>query len=966
MEITDIEDYLRSPMRIQRDILAEVQGVSAGDSFFSTSSLPIVNVFEANVLTTAAQINELVNIQRSAFPGLATSWSDLYNHLSDTDYVNLFALPAVMDSSGIELHLSVDELAAIAVATDVSGISKLVIPKHTRITVGDMVFTLEYPINITMNSQGSFSVLYDFSVDSDIQSLTTSQPISTTHVEVEDEKSYYYLTIKLPLAQYKVAVSYLSIDTSSPLTLEIPFDNQYYYCEAWMEGDSGEWTQINTTHSRVNFSLSTPTVVLEVGDSSLTATIPRAYKNNGTLTGRIKFRVFTTQGAAEKDMSTYATSQYGIVFAGEDNVSTVYTAPLQSMTSHFVTSTGTLSGGRDAQTFSEVKELIHNRSIDTGDIPITHAELSTALSNKGYTITPDVDTLTYRSFMATRDLPDPTGLKFSKAISSRMCTFTFEMDTLAEHPGVYDNSKRLTIKPSVMFELEDDVISLLDPSELTIYNEDMSDTLLSELDGRNIMQSPFHYVVDSSNYLFDVRPYVLGSPRVDARDFIGNNDSLGMVIQVDEMAVALSDNGYTIVVTTASDEVIAHLGSEVTVHAQLSFVPYRSSSRAFLEGTYVGDIDGEKCYKFEVPSTFDIDSTDHLYLNGFNLTSSDATTLPCELTHDFVVSFSVSGYGVSTDVASEYDEYVSDADIVGDVYTIGAETFTVTLGSPVTNFWTGVRTYEGSTRYTYHETDKPSTYATTQYATDEYGLIVEGFDEDDNPIYTKLAEAGDVITINGEVQYDWRIGDIVKDANGDPIVEEGVTVERQMDLFLVDARFAFVTDTLTIPYVAGIPGRILSWVNDDLSEMSNALIDNSTLKFRPTDTYGSVGVIMDDAVTGSISADQSITVRYYLESSKVTDLELQAFLRSIATSVAVEYLSKEVISTTDMEEAIKDSAGDEIISVKVSGLGGDLDLDLVTITDDSRRCSLAKTLTRQTNGIITIKDDITVEFTKHN
>ena len=63
---------------------------------------------------------------------------------------------------------------------------------------------------------------------------------------------------------------------------------------------------------------------------------------------------------------------------------------------------------------------------------------------------------------------------------------------------------------------------------------------------------------------------------------------------------------------------------------------------------------------------------------------------------------------------------------------------------------------------------------------------------------------------------------------------------------------------------------------------------------------------------------------------------------------------------------IKDINGEDIITVKVTGLGGNKDFRVVTLLDESTSLSVGTLLTMEDNGRMSIADSIQVNFRKHS
>ena len=71
------------------------------------------------------------------------------------------------------------------------------------------------------------------------------------------------------------------------------------------------------------------------------------------------------------------------------------------------------------------------------------------------------------------------------------------------------------------------------------------------------------------------------------------------------------------------------------------------------------------------------------------------------------------------------------------------------------------------------------------------------------------------------------------------------------------------------------------------------------------------------------------------------------------------------VSMSALIEALVTSYASDVIDVRVTGLGGELNLQALTVTDEARRLALGKRLSVQADNKIIVEEDVYVEFVKH-
>lgn len=959
----DLNDILSNPYLVQSKLAEEMSTVNGETVFFESPSHPIISSMEANVLTSCSFAEQLGVTLAKTYPSMAESWDDLFRHMSDTDYLNIYALPSELNGNGAYVLLSLEEIILKAVAIPESEIRKLTIPRHTQLMLGELAFTLEYPIDIRVNNSGGLEILYDTAIDTDVGDVKSNKVKWKTISISNQPVVLLYLNVK----QYRVNVHHIEVGASAKLSTEIGLTDQYYYCEALMQTDSG-WTRIKTTHSDSIYDSSDVTVLLKVEDNRLKAKVPRIYQNNGTLKGRIRLRVYTTQGPIVRNLSGFTAESTSIRFGGEDRAATIYDAPLDSLEYVGTYSTEVTENGRNAMSFAEVRELVIDHKVDDGAAPIRRDKLYTSMINKGYSITNSIDNVTGRTFLATRSLPAPIDLRFETPINGMLSTFAFTMDDLRVHPSAYDNSNRVTLSPDATFEWSSNGIELLHPDELSEYTSDMNDNVLLQLNDRKLLFTPFHYIFDTNDNLFRMRMYQLSTPAVTNRFFLGTNDRLGLGISISTIEMLSEPDGYSLLVATESDEAIQHLTGDQTVIAQLSYIPNRTTDRAFLNGEYIGDVNGQRVFKFKMECSYDVDADDYIQLSNFYLFDRELRDLQTGLTHDFVLSFAVVGYSVQRDVSSDLDTYLATEylDTSLSIYTISAEQLTIKLGSRITNFWDASRSYVGETDYQRYTEAKIKTHDNNVY--EEVGDTGQIFTytEENGLVYNLTHVKGDPVVINGETQYEYQAGEIVYDTGGEPIIIGPGKIERQAEMYFLDGRLKYVTDVNVLQYVSSIPAKLAQWAEMDLKDIADNLIGRSALKFYPRTTLGDVPVLMDSGVLGSIDSEQTLTVQYYMTSSGYNDTNLRSFLESVTREIVNDMIKSTVISTDAIVDRLRDRIGSDVQGITVSGLGGERDLDVISIQDSDKHLSIKKRLTRLSDSTITMADAISIEYLRHS
>jgi len=92
--VTTQESVLNNPLQIQSDILTDLQSRIDGDLSVVDANNPFMFLLEAFSRNVAEAITSVDTKLNSLYPRRATTTKELYQHLSDYDYLGFFSSPA--------------------------------------------------------------------------------------------------------------------------------------------------------------------------------------------------------------------------------------------------------------------------------------------------------------------------------------------------------------------------------------------------------------------------------------------------------------------------------------------------------------------------------------------------------------------------------------------------------------------------------------------------------------------------------------------------------------------------------------------------------------------------------------------------------------------------------------------------------------------------------------------------------
>lgn len=954
-----LSDVRYNPMLMQGMVLDELQAQldGQGDYDVPDASHPFVFLLEASVLNANMNVVEGEALLRKLYPSMALTPEELYLHMADDDYIGRFATPAW---TTFDLYLNINEVIAKALPVGDGGVRKLVVPRLTSFRVAETTFTLQYPIEIRIMAHGGLQVVYDTQVSSPIQTLETNM-VDWDVVRLNRDE---LLVLHVPVGQFQVRTFTETINAASAFDSDFGFADQFYFARVYLSDGGSSWREIHTTHTEQVFDPTRVTAVLRVDGSSLNVKIPLVYFTQGMVQGEIRVDLYTTKGPIDLDLGSYQASQFEMVLNDIDDDGT-YVSPLNTFNQIQSLNGNRVTGGSRAVDFVTLRDQVMNNTLGASRVPITHAQLGTELENRGYTVVTNIDNITNRQFLASRRLPAPTNRSISGGMGSTMGQLHHSMEELALSEHVHDNGSRITLKPSMLFQYVDGKIQVLMDHQIQALRDTAPDALTRQVNGARYLFTPFHYVMDTTNDTFDVRPYYLDAPEITRKVFVDENNTAQIQVSIDTYHIERIATGYRVQVKLKSGERFKTLTDEQFV-LQMGYQPVGETSYASINGDLIGYEDDERVYQFDIETTMDIDAQHGLYTTNMSMFDVAQRHFATPLVNDFDFSF----IGVDQDLRNyqegNLDRLVQEHLLPEEFMVIARERLTLRLGHALTQLWRRNRSLVSAYAYRRYAENIPYVYTETAYERDASGHIVLGTDVDGNITYNILHAKGDVrVDDNGDPIYRYLKGDVILDDQGNPELIAPRKILREFTLLFLDGIYYFVTDREAVDYRQSVPGIITGWLDNDVGLIEQRLLEQSELYLYPTTTLGDTTATVREGLQSTVALDQHFYVNYYLSDSAYSNIGLREALTESTREIVSDMLGRTTIAVSDIVARLKANAGEDVISIEAGGLGGSNDFSTVSINDDSVRLTLRKRLVVLSNQFLAAQDDIDISFLRH-
>lgn len=961
---SNMEAYLFNPALIQRDIYRHLEKVTNGEVNIIDATSPFVfNMEAATVLTAGFMAQDSIENRRQYSIASQTP-DDLYLHMSDKDFLNRFAVPS---KASFIFYFDEDEILNKLVYDPSTGGKKLTMPRNTKITVSGVDFSLQYPIEIRQPQHGGLYVTYVADKISPLQKLTTNQ----IELVRAPSRGVNWLCFRADVQQFNIQSLTKALSAATLFSMTISVVNQYCYARVYVQDTGGQWVEIRTTHTDQVYNVSVPTAVLRLVANELTVTLPQIYTQQSSSASTVRVDVYQTYGVVNMDLGAYPTTLTEVEWLNIDpSDNTAFSAPFNNLSTVSVASDVRTTGGRQGLTFTELRDRVIENTTGDSTLPITNVELSALISDNGFTMVTNIDNLTNRSVLATRPMPQPTDPNLITPAGASIEMIQVAMKEASTISTVIDNGNRITVTPETLYQSVNGIMRLVPDTEMKAIDILPPEQKALIVTNGSYYYSPFHYVFDASALEFESRAYYLDDPATLAKTFIGENDTTLMFVGTDSYTIVKNPSsitgelGYRLRIKTSSNDAFkALLDNQIFV--QLAFIPPGQADRAYLNGTFVGvDIDtNERYYEFDLGTAFDVDAEHRLQMKTFRMYDTSARMTSTELTTTFDILYATNAVMDVQWQPRAVDKILGTFLLPSRVYGITNEQISIRFGYSLKSLWSQARTVASSTPWKRHETSQVRLYREDIYEMDPLTNSTISVGPDGELVYNIIHHRGDtVVDGQGNIVYDWQVGDLVRDAQGNPIPLDVRSVLHQIDLFLIEGVYKYASEGSALLYRKELIDNVVSWIVDGLTPIRSVLLEKTRIFYYPQATLGQVEVMTTDGYITKIDSGQSLLVKLTVPLSVKKKSLLINELKKTTIRIISQHLEGRVISISEIIRALMVAYDGDVLSVEISGLGGDKNYQVLQVMDETKRCSVRKRLVALPDDSLIVEEDITQDI----
>lgn len=934
-------------------------------AFVLDPSQPLPFLIENDVVLTHAAVEAYEANTMRQYPVMAQNESDLYLHMSDADMVGMYASPG---EGEFVFMMSKSEVLENSVSIPGSQSRKLTIPKHTEVQVNGLYFTMQYPIHIVIKPHGGIEISYDGTVFSPLQELSGTNidwSILRLPTGVQGNLPNEYIRITMSMKQLRLT-SYK--DASSAVSLfkkSYKVEDQFCHARVFMQSASG-WNEIGTTHSDHTFDPFKVTMQLKVIDNVLHVELPYVYQATQAATSSFRVDIYSTRGDVFMDLSGIS-GGFEVKFTDLDQTDGArYYSPLSRVETFAVIATGALDGGSDQPSFADRRARILNNTIGPASKPISPSQIQSTVEKLGFDITLNHDDAIGRTYQVSRSMPAHNYGLTTTPIDSAVMTAKSTIDDLIVLDTVKDNYDQITIMANTLYKDVGGMLVIVPDDERLALEAMTGDFKVNALTNDRYLYTPLHYVLDFAKSRVNSRPYYLTNPTMDIAGFSDSNDTIDLFVQSSSnIFIDYEDDGYLITVITESNDPYKELDEDKLV-AQLAFKPDVENEWVYVNGTLVNTTeDGERMFQFKIGTDFVIRPNHQLALTNFTMRVDEIQSHDTPLNGEWFLIWGAVDYYIDGMSPSGVDDMLGTHLLPSDVTGIYRESIQIRLGDELTGLWRRSRPMVGTVGYKVWEYDVPLLYEANVYERNPDGTPVIEDVGSKKQLKVLHAKGDPVINeISGEPEILYRAGTAMRDEFDELIPENPRKVVYWWDMVLFDAQYRYATRALDADYSTSVANVLVEWVNETLKPIRDMALERTELSFHPRNSLKFINVLIDDGRLESIYTAQRFVVDLYLNPQSYREPDLREVLSNSTKKVLQEVITKTRVSKEDIISTLKTTLGEDVVTAKVSGLGAG-DYQVISLLDTTTRLCVAKVLSVESDGKLSIKDDIIINFKRH-
>lgn len=902
---------------------------------------------EADVFLTNGAVVEMFNNLSNVFPVLSKE-DNIFNHMSDEETKNMFANPSTGD---FIFYLKTMDIKNSGHEENGKDYKQLSLPEFTKITVGDLTFTLFNRVTIKRFDSKKYLVEQDLSDNT----LAINSLGVLSHRLYTDDEEVEWLIFSTKIKQVKVIENiYDAIGASLNENIEHKTSEQLVNVEAYLNNTGSSELKMNTTYNDIAYDFSTPTVRLKRHDDKVNLVLPKKYITDGTVSGTVKSLVYLTNGRIKKSLGKFLVKDFVIGLgktSGDPSALKMEGLDLK------VSSTTEIDGGVDLETYEAIRKRVINNTVGKIDIPITEHELKEKSRRLSFDLYKSLEVVTKRLYIASRNI-DKRGENVK--VDLFMNTVALIIDEIDDNNNIIVNDDILVIKSNSYFKEHNGMVSLMTNDEVGEINSRSNKALIQYMNDSNYkyFYSLYHYVIDKTNKALNSRVYDLENPKIDNIMITNKNNNTPIKANIEQYALVKREKCYSLIFNIKSESNFDKLNTD-NVKAQLS-IPVSDSEEMVYFDTVLDSVNNQM--SFNLDTDFYLNVKDDL--NITNGTSGLVTKFISLLTKAYIIIYTDDNTIIRQDDLniSNYLKLPS----LNNVTPIVRQELTLNIGSKVNFLWDKVTTSFTERKYLKHTANVPARYENDVYEIfPETGSIFKYVLDDDgnciDVIKNLLHHANDVMVDgDGETIFRHKIGDPVLDANNNPTIDQGSGLIRYVDFLMLSLEYKLANTLDYVSYRDSVYNTVSGWLKNEITELNDNSLDETEILYKPYKSTNFVPIKINESVV-NLKYHFKPLVTLFVDSGTIVNNEEKESIKDIIGGLIHSELENSSVNFIKLKDTIISSLSQNTLGVKIEGITKN-NLEVFTINDNSNRLTIDKKLEMDVNNKIKVRYDLELKI----
>lgn len=940
----DIEDYVYDPGKIQQVILTHIEENTEGGLIITDPTNPFIMGLEAAAVTSANAAMEARVLTRKVHPSLAIAAEELYQHISDDELANMFAVPA---KAPIVFYINRNDLRNYGYRPAGALYVETVVPVGTEVTVLNVPLTLLNDILVRLYDNGTIFV----------EQQSNSNDMSVNDIGVllsgmtSNADGVAWIIFSTMLKQVKVISKATTASASEGFTEVMPITDQYCYSVISYKNSTTNdmYVPLKRSHNDEYIDPKEPTAFISVFDKQVMIKIPDVYLVDGGISGNLKIELYETKGKQYLPINKYLITDYAITLGETGKSEAASTSTNIAMLAH---STSVLNGGSDSMSLDELRStIIYNKTGDI-DLPITGYQIERTGSMDGFYIYKNLDIISDRTYVASKNIPTITSnLVFAKQ-DVFFNTAKLVLSDIANFTNINVNEDNFVIRSNTVFKMVNGVVELVTPDEVSAVMLMNNIDKIDYLKNNKLFYTPFYYIIDTENGHTESRIYDLDNPKLDNIIIVGKNNNVIERVNTDKFAIEKTSTGYKVYLTLIANTEFNSLDKS-TVKVQLALPLIGDEVNVYFDAVYDYN---SGVYSFDIRSDLYINADSYIDITNGNSTLTNKSVSIGTLGTIYIYT---TNTGVLDDTLYLANEIYRSGG-ARDHTVFSKETIEVTFGKEIKHLWNRLYNTYSERLYELYQFDIPMTYANDVYeifpeTNSMYRTIyVDGVPTIDT---NKLFSQGDIVyDENNEIVYRYHKNDVILDENNSPIINLESGLIRYIDIMMLEYEFLLANSEAYNNYRATTLDVIYGYLFDDIAGYNGKMLENTKVLYKSFKSASPVSVTVNNIIYSlSYLVKPSVTVYY----TNITSLTAQEIINCTDTvgKILDGYFEKNIIKLSEIKLAILTALGSNAVAVKITNIDTN-NSEMLTLDPKANRFVLGKMLDLNKNNELIVRYDI--------